>query len=104
MKFGLSDEHLELICATLTHAGVTKAKLFGSRAKGNWRNNSDIDLAAWGNDVNWGKLSDDLEELPMPYQFDVLDYTRIANAALREHIDRVGVVIVEPHVGHAPQP
>ncbi|MCL2445210.1 MAG: nucleotidyltransferase domain-containing protein [Oscillospiraceae bacterium] len=93
MKFGLSCAQIELICTTLNQAGVCKAVVFGSRAKGTWRNNSDIDLAVWGNKLNLGKLKDDLEELPMPYSFDVVQYTHITHAALREHIDNVGVVM-----------
>ena len=95
MKFGLADKQIEQILAILKKANVTEAVIFGSRAKGNWRENSDIDIAVWGQDINLGKLSLDLEELPMPYKFDVINYDKISNSAFREHIDRVGINFYE---------
>ena len=92
MNFGLTDMQIKQISNILEVAGVQKAAIFGSRAKGNWRNNSDIDIAVWGQEINLGKLSAQLEELPMPYSFDVIDCRNITSPALREHIDRVGVV------------
>jgi len=67
--------------------------VFGSRAKGNWRENSDIDIAVFGEGVNVGSLVAQLDELPMPYKFDIVDYNSINSCALREHIDRVGIEI-----------
>ncbi|WP_337366408.1 nucleotidyltransferase domain-containing protein [Phascolarctobacterium sp.] len=93
MKLGLSENNLQLIVDTLSQAGVSKAVVFGSRAKGNWRENSDIDIAVFGAGVNVGALSVQLDELPMPYKFDIVDYNSINNQALREHIDMVGVEI-----------
>jgi predicted nucleotidyltransferase len=90
MKFGLSDKDLTLVNATLKTCGVTRAVLFGSRAKGNWRDNSDIDIAVWGN-INIGSLLEKMDELPTPYKFDIVNYNCISNEHLREHIDRVGV-------------
>ncbi len=33
------------------------------------------------------------EESPMPYLFDIVDYTHLNHVELREHIDRVGKFI-----------
>ncbi|MDR1321736.1 MAG: nucleotidyltransferase domain-containing protein [Gracilibacteraceae bacterium] len=90
MNIGLSDKHTELIIDTLRASGVSRAVVFGSRAKGNWRDNSDIDIAVFG-DVNIGGLLTDLDELPTPYKFDVVNYETIIHQPLREHIDRSGV-------------
>ena len=90
MNIGLSDKHIALIIGALKDCGVQRAVVFGSRAKGNWRENSDIDIAVFG-DVHLPKLSARLDELPMPYKFDVVDYETISHQPLREHIDRVGV-------------
>jgi len=90
MNTGLSEKHTQLIIDTLKRGGVSKAVIFGSRAKGNWRENSDIDIAVFG-DVNIGALSADLDELPMPYKFDMVSYENIIHAPLREHIDRIGI-------------
>ena len=94
MRFGLSDKQIEQISVLLNNAGVSKAVIFGSRAKGNFRPNSDIDIAVWGNEPNIGRILTELDELPMPYKFDVVEYEPLT-AALREHIDRVGVVFYE---------
>jgi predicted nucleotidyltransferase len=93
MNIGLSKEQLAMIVDTLEEAGVMKALVYGSRAKGNWRDNSDIDIAVIGAGVNIGSLSLRLDELPMPYKFDVIGYESITHTPLREHIDRVGVEI-----------
>ena len=90
MNIGLSDKHIALVIDALKDGGVRRAVVFGSRAKGNWRGNSDIDIAVFG-DVRLPKLSARLDELPMPYKFDVVDYEAISHKPLREHIDRVGV-------------
>jgi len=93
MKLGLSEKHFQLIVETLKQADIDRAVVFGSRAKGNWRENSDIDIAVFGEGVNVGLLVAQLDELPMPYKFDIVDYNSINSCALREHIDRVGIEI-----------
>lgn len=93
MKLGLSEKHLQLIVETLKQADIDRAVVFGSRAKGNWRENSDIDIAVFGASVNVGSLVAQLDELPMPYKFDIVNYNNINSCALREHIDRVGIEI-----------
>ena len=92
-SFGLTDSEQEMIRAVLRrHTEVTEAKIFGSRAKGNFQPNSDIDLALWGNvSVSTiATIAGELEELPLPYTFDVQAYDAIRHQPLREHIDRVG--------------
>lgn len=93
MKLGLSEKHFQLIVETLKQANIDRAVVFGSRAKGNWRENSDIDIAVFGASVNIGALGLQLDELPMPYKFDIVDYNNINSYALRDHIDRVGIEI-----------
>lgn len=91
MRFGLSQKQIELISAQLKNAAVSKAVIFGSRSIGNYRSNSDVDIAVWGCELNIGSILTKLDELPMPYKFDVVDYEKINTAAFREHIDRVGI-------------
>ncbi|MCE6988495.1 nucleotidyltransferase family protein [Dyadobacter sp. CY323] len=74
---------------------IKKATLFGSRAKGNYKPGSDIDLALKidGTDVTnqvGGVLNDDLM---LPYKFDVHNIDTINNADLLDHINRVGIPI-----------
>ena len=92
-SFGLTDTEHEMIRAVLRrHTEVTEVKIFGSRAKGNFQPNSDIDLALWGNASvsTIAMIAGELEELPLPYTFDVHAYDAIRHQPLREHIDRVG--------------
>lgn len=93
-RFGLTNSEQELIRAVLRrHAEVTEAKIFGSRAKGNAQPNSDIDLALWGREIRFSELAaiaGELNELPLPYTFDVQAYDAIRHPPVREHIDRVG--------------
>jgi len=90
---GLTDAEQELIRGVLrSHPEVTEAKLFGSRAKGEFRPYSDVDLALWGHiSVSMlAAIAGELDELPLPYTFDVQVYETIHHRPLREHIDRVG--------------
>ena len=101
MNTGLSEKHTQMIICALKKGGVHKAVIFGSRAKGDWRENSDIDIAVYG-DADTGALSARLDELPTPYKFDVVSYEKIIHAPLREHIDRVGVELFS--YGRGPDP
>lgn len=98
-NFGLPDKTLATIRHILAECpAVEKAILYGSRAKGNHRPGSDIDLTLIGDrlDLNiLGELSARLDESPIPYQVDLSLWSRIDNAKLREHIERVGVVFYQ---------
>ncbi len=100
MNTGLSTTDLAIIRAAIaSFEGVESATLFGSRAKGNYKTGSDIDIAiklkqtSTSNPISL--IHDKLEEeTPLPYFFDVINYHTIKNQALIEHIDRVGVKIL----------
>ena len=96
-RFGLRESDLQNIAEILSRSGkVEEAILFGSRAKGNYRNGSDVDLALKGDlDLkSVAQLSYFLNgETLMPYKFDIIDYSHIKNNDLKEHIDRVGITI-----------
>lgn len=91
---GLNAKTLDLIQACFQHyPELMWVKLYGSRAKGNYKKGSDIDLA-FSSSVDYSaKLLGELDNLPLPYLFDVTHYESLNNQALREHIDRVGVVL-----------
>lgn len=78
---------------------VKKAAIFGSRAKGNYKLGSDIDIAIYGEEVTFtviSQLHSILEEQgPLPYLIDIIKYEDLKNDKLRDHIDRVGIVIFE---------
>ena len=92
----LKPRELQLICSVLaSHADVTGAILFGSRAKGTASESSDIDLALEGiqDPLLAEAIASELDELPLPYTFDVKALAAIRHRPLLEHIERVGVRI-----------
>lgn len=96
-KFGLSEGDTEAILTLLRkHPKITGVILFGSRAKGNFSPGSDIDLALLGKHLCLQDLLDlyvEIDELYLPYQYDLLIYEQIKDEALLEHIRRVGKVL-----------
>lgn len=100
MRFGLKETTIEQICTVLSHyPQVEKAILYGSRAKGNYKPGSDIDLTLTGNealnlDVLY-RIIDDIDDLLLPYTFDLSILHQISDPDVIEHIRRVGVVLYE---------
>ena len=92
-RFGLSSKALKLIREVFgRHPEVHTVKIFGSRAMGRFEDCSDVDLALWG-DVDlrlMGRIVGELDELPLPYVFEVKVYETIEHLALRQSIDRFG--------------
>ena len=79
---------------------VEQAILYGSRAKGTFRNGSDIDLTLKGDNLTHRELAKielELDDLSMPYKIDLSLFRQIDNPNLIEHIGRVGVVFYEHH-------
>ena len=96
-KFGINDDAYKWILRVLgIFPEVDEVIIFGSRAKGNFKPGSDIDLAIKGTGLEYNypeKIRHMLEDgLYTLYFFDVVDYDKISNVALKEHIDRVGKV------------
>ena len=99
-NFGLLDNDFQEIKLVLKkYPQVKQAILFGSRAKGNYKTGSDIDIALKGNELDFktiNSISLELnEETKMPYKFDIIDFMSIKEPLLIEHIERVGIVIYE---------
>lgn len=92
--YGLLERDLKCILqAASNYPEIREVIIFGSRAMGNFKTGSDVDLALKGKidrkTVN--RLSDDLNEAqPLPYFFDVISYEDISNHELKDHIDAVG--------------
>lgn len=97
MPYGLSQEDLDAIVKVIaSEPKITQAILFGSRAKGNFRSGSDIDIALKGKNLGLAELNclyAALDELPLIYKFDLVIFDRITEPALVEHIERVGVLV-----------
>ena len=93
--FGLSDKIVDsLVVVFAENLKVDKAIVFGSRAKGNYKAGSDIDIAIKGQDLNYNdtlSLLRALDNLDLPYKIDLINYHTIQEPALIENIDRVGI-------------
>ena len=75
---------------------IQKAVLFGSRAMGKHRHNSDVDIVLYGNQLVYAdvlRVKVKIEETTLPYMFDVILGSVIQNKNLLEHINRHGIVI-----------
>ncbi|WPD21854.1 MAG: nucleotidyltransferase domain-containing protein [Candidatus Electrothrix scaldis] len=91
--FGLSDEQRELILKILYTAqkSIEQVAVFGSRAQGKHRPNSDLDLVLYGSadEVVCDRLWTLFHESLLPFAVDVVSYSTITYAPLRTHIDAV---------------
>jgi predicted nucleotidyltransferase len=94
MNFGLLDTDIKRIREVFDlYPEVQRVVLYGSRAKGSYKPASDIDLTLIGTELNLTiqqKIERQLDDLMLPYKFDISLYTHISNHDLLEHIARVG--------------
>ncbi len=96
MKYGLPQSTIQKICAVLNrYPTVEKAILYGSRAKGNYKNGSDIDLTLRGTDLTLNVIYKILDELLLPYTIDLSIFNTIHDPDVIEHIQRVGVTFYD---------
>ena len=98
LNIGLSKNDLESIVRIIKkNPKIEDAVLFGSRAKGTFSDGSDIDIALKGKEILLNDVLDlsiELEELYLPYKFDLIIYDRIKEEALKDHINRVGISLI----------
>lgn len=96
MSYGLKSDVIESIRNIFqNHPEVEKVILYGSRAKGNFKPASDIDLTFVGPSLDQtilNKISWKLDDLLLPYTFDLSIYDQISNSDLLAHIQRVGIL------------
>jgi len=99
MRYGLKNCDIEKINSVFAkYPQVEKAILYGSRAKGSFRNGSDIDLTLTGDSLDLDtllKIETELDDLLLPYKIDLSIKQKIENHDLLEHIERVGKVFYE---------
>ena len=98
LNVGLNINDLESIRKCIkSFPKIEDAVLFGSRAKGTYSNGSDIDIALKGGNMLLNDMLDlsiKLDELLLPYKFDLIIYDRITESALIDHINRVGISLM----------
>ncbi|MBN2233294.1 MAG: nucleotidyltransferase domain-containing protein [Deltaproteobacteria bacterium] len=101
LRFGLQETTIRKIHDVLArHPEVERAILYGSRAKGNYRNGSDIDLTLRGDEHRLNttllfRIMRELDDLLLPYTFDLSIFHHIADTDVLDHIRRVGMTFYE---------
>lgn len=95
MPWGLPPAALQSLLEVLAqYPEVNSVTLFGSRAKGNWRPGSDVDLCLDAPKLSMAarlELENRLDDLLLPWRIDLLLRHEIENDALLAHIARVGI-------------
>jgi predicted nucleotidyltransferase len=101
-RFGLTERDIQTFQKIFNkYSDVKEVHIFGSRAKGNFKNGSDIDLAIVNQDFNSGtlaKLSGEFEESSLPYKVDLVVLNDLKLAELIDHINRVGVIFFKKEI------
>lgn len=94
MRFGLSEKTINKIIAELKkRKQIKKAVIFGSRARGDYKYNSDIDIAIYSDSEIDGSLYSDIDEAVGIYKVNLIYIKNLKDAKLRENIERDGIVI-----------
>ena len=96
MKYGLPELTIEKLNSVFAKfPEIREVIIYGSRAKGNFREGSDIDLTLKGEDLTEGIRTQiwlELDDLDTPYLIDLSVFHHLDSKALRNHIERVGKV------------
>lgn len=99
MNYGLTLSEIKSLTDLFTNTPkIEKAVLFGSRAKGNYRPGSDIDIAVYGQNLSFDDiltLQVQLEELDLLQQVDLVHFERVQDSDVKDHITRVGIILYE---------
>lgn len=96
MNFVLQEETITKINSVFEkYPEVVEVIIYGSRAKGNYKEGSDIDISIKGTGMTEdirSKISLDIDDLNTPYLFDISIFHKLNSSDLEEHIDRVGKI------------
>ena len=97
-KFGLKEGILDSIVNILKqYKEIERASIFGSRARGDYKPSSDIDIVIYGdlltNTINT-KIYFEIEELYIPFKIDLINFNTLDNKnKIKENIEKEGVDI-----------
>ncbi|MGL5683223.1 MAG: nucleotidyltransferase domain-containing protein [Marinifilaceae bacterium] len=101
LNTGLSDNEIRLLKDIFSrYVGIERVILYGSRAKGNYRSGSDVDITIIGQSItkyDLNNIINDIDDLLLPYFFDISLLQQINSQDLLQHIHRVGKVLYEKH-------
>lgn len=97
--YGLKQRDIDAILKHLANIeGLEQAWLFGSRAMGNYKEGSDIDIAIKGTSLNRHSILQAIdilnEEEPIPFYIQIIDFSTIENEKLRKHIKTKGKLLI----------
>jgi predicted nucleotidyltransferase len=102
--YGLKDTDSTKIKSVFSkYRAIDQAILYGSRAKGDFRNGSDIDLCLKGKNLDFNlllRIETELDDLLLPYTIDLSLYHKIENENLIDHIKRIGLLFYEKQKPH----
>ncbi len=105
MRFGLKSATIMAINGVLAqYPQIEQAIIYGSRAKGNYRIGSDIDLTLVSDELtpqHLNRIATQLDDLLLPYSIDLSLFKQIDNADLVDHIKRVGKVFYQKTIANA---
>lgn len=96
-ELGLKSTDIEKIQIIFkNYSEIERVIIYGSRAKGNYKPYSDIDITLVGLKIDitlQNKIENELDDLLLPYKFDVSVFHKIENKDLVDHINRIGKII-----------
>jgi uncharacterized protein len=99
MNYGLNDIAIGQIRQVFArYPELEKVLLYGSRAKGNFKPGSDIDLTCIGERLTQSilnKIENEIDDLLLPYTFDISILKHVSNPDFIDHVNRVGIVFYE---------
>ena len=99
LRFGLDKDVIQKICGVFAqYPQIKQAVIYGSRAKGNYKNGSDIDLTLHGKDLTLDllyQISTEIDDLLLPYTVDLSIFHILKGPDFIDHIQRVGIVFYE---------
>ncbi len=99
MRFGLTENIIEQINSIFVkHPSIEQVIVYGSRAKGNYKTGSDLDLTIYSTELNQRlllQIMTELDDLLLPYSIDLSIYQQIDNSNLIEHIQRAGIIFYQ---------
>lgn len=90
---GISPLVIEEIRTAAVQNNISKVILFGSRARGDYKKTSDIDLAVTGD--NTALFAADMEETSTLLTFDIVDMDKPVQPELLQSIEREGITLYE---------
>ena len=97
MQYGLKEAELKKLQELFAANGsIETVILYGSRAKGNYKPFSDVDITLVGNGFSRSDMNilhAAIDETSLPYKFDISILATLRNEELIDHINRMGIVI-----------